>query len=123
MGETKHHDVSIALQNFAAAGGLVALTNEVSLCHLLISLSTGASVVGSALRLTMDNADSGRAGSRKVRGRGGNSIRPGKSGNFSRLGLKRTTDTGSPMPVPYIKGAKKTARNLRLRAVLSSATG
>jgi hypothetical protein len=54
--------VSFALQNFAAAGGLVALTNEVSLCHLLISLSTGASVVGSALRLTLDNADSGRAG-------------------------------------------------------------
>ncbi|MNG32801.1 hypothetical protein D3C84_1188950 [compost metagenome] len=33
MGEAEHRDAGIALQHLAAAAGLVALANEISLCH------------------------------------------------------------------------------------------
>lgn len=33
MGNAEHHDLGIGLQHYAAAGGLVAQTNEISYSH------------------------------------------------------------------------------------------
>ncbi|MNL72766.1 hypothetical protein D3C87_1981290 [compost metagenome] len=37
MGEAKHRDAGIALQHLAAAAGLIALANEISLGHCINS--------------------------------------------------------------------------------------
>ncbi|MNF87932.1 hypothetical protein D3C84_704110 [compost metagenome] len=57
MGEAKHHDMSIALQNFAAAGGLVTFANEVPLGHCCSPFLRRLSYESAPL-LTMDIADS-----------------------------------------------------------------